>query len=462
MNYENQNFNQIPVPPNNGFPNQNPIPPQGSMPVDSLGTVGVQATPSMNVDSLNTPVPEPVPNTNPVNLNPPGMIPNITPTEPNINQPVEPLMGTNLGPNSNVNLNQNSMNMNMNSNPYQNNMMMGGELPPINNQNMLGGVPVPPITPNEPPKSKKKSKLNKTAIIIIVVVLILAVGAGVYFFLNMSKKQAVTITPKLGDTWELGEPIVNNVLSYVTLSGITASQCTLKSNIDVTKTGTYEWSVTCGSKTTGNKTISVKDQKPPVVITKDVTVVPNTEITADDFIESATDASSNEGKITANFKDKSEFDITKEGTYEVTIEVADTYQNTATVTANLIVSNNAPVRNLVCTYEEISKTYPKATVNVRFRYGITTSNTVYDNAKIIDYVFDEDTYDDALADVTEKGFDGLEGKVITDDDKYTITVEVSLTKEDLSTEFAGASFPDTQEEIEKLHTDRGDYCYIEE
>ena len=99
---------------------------------------------------------------------------------------------------------------------------------------------------------------------------------------------------------------------------------------------------------------------------------------------------------------------------------------------------------------------------MRFRYGITTSNTVYDNVKIIDYVFDEDTYDDALADVTEKGFDGLEGKVITDDDKYTITVEVSLTKEDLSTEFAGASFPDTQEEIEKLHTDRGDYCYIEE
>ena len=460
MNNENQNFNQIPVPPNNGMPNQNPIPPQGTPTVDNLGTMGVSPTPTMNVDSLNTPIPEPIPNTNPVNLNPPGMIPNVPPVENNQNQTVEPLMGTNLGPNSNVNFNQNSMNMN--SNPYQNNMMMGGNVPPINNQNMFGGVPVPPVTPSEPPKEKKKLKINKPVIIVIIVVLILAVGFGVYYFLNMSKKQAVTITPKLGDTWELGEPIVNNVLSYVNLSGITASQCTLTSNVDVTKTGTYEWSVTCGSKTTGTKTISVGDTTPPVVITKDVTVVPNTEVKAEDFIESATDASSNEGKITASFADESEFDITKEGTYEVTIEVSDTYQNKTTVTANLIVSNDAPVRNLVCTYEEMSKAYPKATVNVRFRYGINTSNTVYDNVKIVDYIFDEDTYDDALADVTENGFDGLEGKVTTDDDSYMITVEVSLTKDDLSAEFEGVSFPDTQDEIEKLHTDRGDYCYIEE
>ena len=455
MNNENQNFNQIPVPNNtNGMSNDMPMPNNNTMNVDSLGSMGTQ-----NLDTLNTTMPGVIPNASPVNLNPPGMIPPAVPTEQNEAPTVEPLMGTNIGPNNNVNLNppQPSINPGVNMNN-----MVGGMVPPTNNTSMFDGVPVPPSPSTEPPKEKKKGKMNKILLIVLIAILIAVVGFGVYYFLVLSKKNAVTITPIIGSEIELGSPLTENVLSYVSLSGITSSQCTLKSNVDVKKAGTYEWSVTCGSKTTGSKTVTVKDTKGPEVKAKDLIVVPNKEVNPEDFIESATDASEEEGEISFAFEDESTFDVTKEGTYDVTIVASDAYQNTTTVTAKLTVSNDAPSHYLECGYEDISKTYPKATVNVYFRYGITTSNTLYDNVKIVEYVFDDETYDDALGDVTDDGFDGLKGKVITNDTNYTIRVEINVTKNDLAKEFGESTFPDTEDEIESLHDNRGDACTKEE
>lgn len=451
MNNENQNFNQIPVPPNNGMPTPNPNLNSSTLGVDSLGSMGTQ-----NLDTLNTPMPtpmpEPIPNTNPVNLNPPGMIPPVEPTSPA--PAASPLMGTTLEPNQN-------QTQNMMNNSYMNTPGMDSPVPPVNNMSMFDGVPVPPIPPSEPSKEKKKGKMNKPILIVLIVVLIAAVGFGVYYFLVLSKQNATSVTSKLSAEWELGEPLAENVLNYVNLTGLTSSQCSLTTNVNVNKTGTYEWTVTCGNKKVSDK-LTVKDTTAPEVVTKDVAVVPNTEISPEDFIESAYDASESEEKISYTFVDEAEFDLTQEGTYTVTIEASDAYQNTVNVTANLIVTNDAPVHDLVCSYEEISKAYPTATVNVRFRYAITTSNTVYDNVKIVEYIFDEQTYEEALDDVTDDGFDGLTGKVTKDDTHYKITVEIPITADILNEEFKNTTFPDTESEIQKLHESRGDYCYIEE
>ena len=384
-----------------------------------------------------------------VNLQPEGVVMPQPADSANSNT-VQPLMGTDLSAQSAVNLNQD-----MASQPTNTmiNNPVGGM--PNNNIGMMAGVPVPPAPIEEPKeKKKKKNKFNKPLLIVLVVVLIVAVGSGVYYFLFASKKKSgVTITALIPDTVQLGAPFNNDISSYVRVSGADINSCTLTSNLDTSIVGTYRWSVTCGNTSTGEKTVIVRDTIAPVVVTQDVTVVPNTEVTADEFIASVDDAS----LVTYEFADGS-VDTSTPGSYTVSIIASDEYENQTTVTATLIVDENAPISYLTCSYEEVPINYDAAIVTVSYEYGLGAT-ALYNQKKIVLYTFNTlEDYEAAAAEISENGFDGYNGVVSANADDYTIMIEVPLTVDELATEFNQSPFPTTEDEIESLHTTRGDVC----
>ncbi len=384
-----------------------------------------------------------------VNLQPEGVVPAVPTNTVETTPTIEPLMGTNLGPDTNLNMNQNiPMGQPQGVSDGMSNV-------PQNNIGMLGGVPVPPAP--EPPveEKKKKPKMNKTFIFLLVVVLIAAIGVGVYYFLNTSKKKTgVTITPIVTDVLELGMDLPEDPRYYVNVSGMNAKECSLESNVNTSIAGSYEWSVTCGSESTGKKTVMVRDTQPPVVTVKDVVVVPDSEVTADQFIDTAIDAS----EVTYKFEDGSEFDTSVEGTYEVNIVASDAYGNENVVTANLTVDSNAPVYYLSCEYEDISAKYPEASITVKYKYGINSFQNVYSRKELIEYFFDDDSFEEAVMDVKENEFDGWIGKVTTNSSAETILIEIDLTVDDLNKEFGVTTNPSTESEIKSLHEQRNDYC----
>mgnify|MGYP005770665811 CR=1 FL=1 len=448
--------NPVPTDPNVGVVS-NPMPTNPNVgavpnPVPADPNVGVVPNPVPTDPNVGV-VPNPTQVNNGaegfVNLQPEGVVVP-PPAEPESPNTVQPLMGTDLNAHSQVNLNAN-----VSAQPA--NTVMNNPVGGVSNNNMgmMGGVPVPPTPIDEPKNNKKqKGKMNKTLLIILVVVLIVAVGFGVYYFLFASKKKAgVTIKALIPDTVQLGAPLNNNISSYVQVSGMDINSCTLTSNLDTSVVGTYKWSVTCGNTSTGEKTVTVRDTTAPVVVTQDIAVVPNAVVTADEFIASVDDAS----LVTYEFADGS-VDTSTPGNYTVSIIASDEYENQTTVTATLIVDENAPTSYLTCSYEEVPLNYNTAIVTVSYEYGLGATS-LYDQKKTVLYTFSTlEDYEAAAAEISETGFDGYNGVVSANADDYTITIEVPLTIDELTIEFNQNPFPTTGAEIEVLHTTRGDIC----
>ena len=311
------NPNPTPMPNNPGMstPNPNMIP--NPMPEQNNG---------MGTQSIPNPMPIP-PATGNINLDPAGMVPP-TPQQPQ-NNIAQPLEATSLNaqtvmnptqngmgmPNENTMGNMNGMNSNMMNNPQTN-------IPnPNNNIGMMGGVPVPPPIPEEPKNKGKKKLINTPLLIILIVVLIAAIGYGVYYFLTTSKSSSnqVTVTPTLSEL-ELGSEIGIDAAFYGRITpSSAASSCTVDTDLDTSKVGTYEYTITCNGKTTEPHTVEVKDTTAPKVEVKEVIVLPGTTVEADDFIESATD----ESDVTFAFEE--EIDTSVEGEYDVNIIASDEY-----------------------------------------------------------------------------------------------------------------------------------------
>ena len=448
--------NPMPVDPNVGaVPNQMPVNPSvgavpNPMPVNpSVGAVSNPTPVSPNVGAASNAMPVNNVSDGFVNLQPEGVVTPQASVPENANT-VQPLMGTDLNAQSGVHLNQEVSSQLTNT--VMNNPVGGVS---NNNIGMMGGVPVPPAPIEESHDNKKKKiKMNKTLLIVLVVVLIAAVGGGVYYFLFASKKKSgVTITALMPDIVQLGAPLNNNISSYVRVSGADINSCTLTSNLDTSVAGTYKWSVTCGNTSTGEKTVTVRDTTAPVVVTQDVAVVPNTVVTADEFIASVDDASS----VTYEFADGS-VDTSTPGSYTVSIIASDEFENQTTVTATLIVDENAPVSYLTCSYEEVPINYDTAVVTVSYEYGLGAT-ALYDQKKVVLYTFSAlEDYEAAATEISENGFDGYNGMVTANADDYTIMIEIPLTVDELATEFNQTPFPTSGTEIENLHTTRGDMC----
>lgn len=470
-NMNNQNLNNNNIESLNTTPISTPIPnnnvvtpaPNNNQVVNQIPNQNFNSTENMvtnpnvqnpNMANMNTYNPV---NNGSINLQPAGIVP---PNNNDLNNNiVEPLQATSLNsqtvmnPNNNMN---NSMNYGQPNNFNQ----------PINNPNnnigMMGGVPIPPSIPEEPKSKKNRKPINTPLLIILVVVLIACVGFGIYYFLTTSKSKtpAITITPILTNV-ELGKEIANDPSLYAKITGVSVSSCTVNTNLNSSKVGTYEYTVTCGNKTSPAQTVVVEDTTPPIVETKEVIVVPNTPVTAEDFILNVEDASydlkDDTTKPTIEFEDGETVDTSSEGEQNLSIVVSDVYENEIAVKVKLTVSNNAPQEYMYC--ETTLNTEVNATANATYRFGITSLGELYNSKKVITYEFeDEETYNNAVKEIEETGkYDNYEGSVFMDEQSYTITITIDLTNDDLLKDFDLDSFPTSEGDIEALFTNPCEY-----
>lgn len=373
----------------------------------------------------------------------------VNPTEPSVN-PV-PGNGLDFNANSVPNFNSSGNSIDMGMNPQG-----GSVVPPTSiDNNLMGGVPLPPEMPSGD-SNKKKAKISMPVLIVLIVVLIAGVGFGLYYVLVLSKSKtsAVVITPVLKEV-ELGSNILNVAASYATVSGMSIANCTVESNLDANKTGTYEYSITCGSVTSKGNKVIVTDTVAPVVALKEVVIYPNTALLPEDFVASISDAS----EYTIEFEN--ELDTLEEGEFEVGIIVKDAYGNETNVVGKLIVTEDAPQYYLSCESTHESTTYSNAQIQKVYKYGISLMGELYNTREVISYTFlNEDEYQAAVDTIDENKFDGLEGLITTDDDIYVIYVTKNLKVEDLSQEFTVNPFPTLELEIEAVHTERNEICSL--
>ena len=322
-----------------------------------------------------------------------------------------------------------------------------GTVPPISN----GTSVTPPIMNPEEPKPKKKK--NKLLFVIIIVLLIAAVGVGVYIFLNMSNKPAkISVKPKEVEI-EAGSEVSDNIEDYATFSGINSANCSLDtSNITDTSVidAEYSFTITCGSNTY-NGTAKVVDKTAPVVVLKEVTAKVGEELKAEDFIDNCTDAT----KCSYAFSDE---DAVKEylntaANYHVDIIVKDEAGNEVTVTGTLIVTeDDIPEMYLDCVKE-----------NETLRFGITSGS--FTGSVIRFYVFtfdDEKTYNDLKEqnkDQKEITYQNITGTPSFNDDNYTLTVYVKVTREEIEKEF-GKSLPNSYGELRSTYVNLGYECNL--
>lgn len=439
MNNENNEQNNNLGSMNLGSVNLNENP--GTIPVtnaDTINPTNLGSNISNNVESIEsldqtTTIPtNNVVNNTPINLNPMGMDTGVLNQVDNISSPSEPepLTSTTLTENSSVNLGASNVS---NNNP--------GYTNPINL-----GVPTPPPLPTTEmaPQTKPKKKVNIVLILVLVLVLVAAIGGGVYYVLVKSKQKAIVINP-LKSQIELGTIIdTTNYKSLVSVSNYSGTCSVGGDKVDTTKVGTYSYTITC-DKVTKTYQIKVLDSKEPVVVTKDLIVLPNTKVVAKDFVSSVEDAS----KVT--YETKEEINTSEEGEFNITIVATDAYQNATTVEAKLTVTANAPTTYLYC---EDTKN-ASDTLKTTYRFGLSNDyNVVLSEAKNKFIYKNEDDYTKAVLEYeTNKELNGISGSVTYDEENYTITITSKVDENKFITSNSLTEMPKTDTEIQTIFND---------
>lgn len=299
----------------------------------------------------------------------------------------------------------------------------------------FNAVPVPPVFEDEGKGKKKKEGNKKTLIILLLVLLVAAIGFGVYYFLTMAKNTSTNSIATKEVKIELGSTLSTNIEDYATISGYNKNDCKLNlDNVNVNKVSTYKFSVTCG-KTSEEGTVMVDDTTKPEAITSDLTLLPNSTLNAEDFIEECLDAS------TCSYEFKT--DVTNltstTGEYDVEILVSDEYNNQNTVTAKLIISRTAPARYLTCKKNEESIEDISATLVDSYKIGIDANDNFYNAVRISKFQFqDKNKYTTVVNDYNETdGIHEIIGKATFDENGSSIIIKGNKTLDDMNKELNG-------------------------
>lgn len=431
--------NVAPIAPVNNPMMENMAP---TAPVDAAFNMGSQTNPSVSMNSNMNSIPD-------ANMNPMGM------NSMNQSNSFDMLQSNNnSSPFGNTGMPQPTP---MGENPFaQPNMGMN----PNMNGNVFGSVPTPPVGNLDGGKKKSKLKFSKTTIILIVVLVIAIIGCGVYLILtkaSQTKTKGDISTKDL--VLELGKPLSTNITDYALISGFNASTCTLDtSKVNTKRMGSYEYTITCGS-TSKAGSIVLQDKTAPVVAVKEVMVTPGTLVSFEDFIVSCDDYTD----CSYEFEDQSqslETLVQTVGDYNLNLVVSDDYDNKTTVSLHLIVSDDAPVRNMYCTPTPTEDDDLKASLEVSYNYGINTSDILARTEKTYFYTFDnEEDYLAVKNNYSETtGINGVIGQTVFDDEEFTITILVSMSETDLGKDFNMNPFPTDYEGLRQFHIDQGITC----
>lgn len=364
----------------------------------------------------------------------------VSPVEPLSSiPPVEP-----VAPVSPVNYDIPETINNFNTTPVFNEI---GTVPPIPN----GPIATPPVMNTEEPKPKKKG--NKLIFVIIIVLLIAAVGVGVYIFLSMSNKTAKISVKTKEVEIEAGSEVSTNIEDYATFTGINSANCSLDtSNITDTSVinAEYSFTVTCGANTY-NGTAKIVDKTAPTVVLKEVTVKVGGELEPSDFIETCTDAT--DCSYTFSDEEVVKGYLNTAASYHVDIIVKDEAGNEVTVTGTLVVTeDDVPEMYLDCVKD-----------GETLRFGITQGNFTGSIIRYYTFTFEDastyNTLKDENKDKTEMTYQNVTGTPSFNDDNYTLTISLKVTREELEKEI-GKTLPDSYGELRASYISLGYECNL--
>lgn len=440
--------------PSNSTPQMNGVPTNSVNSMNqNLGQSNMILPPNSGMGDMNNNFSSNM-NGAPMNMAQPMMEGQAAPT--NFNSTME---NQNLVPGNTMGVN-NGMQPNnpFSTNPFSSNGMDANQL---GSPNMLGAVPTPPVMgPSTGKQKKEKKPLSKTTILLMAVLLILVIGCGVYFVLNGSKASVSKVSITANDMFlDLGKPLSTQVSDYGTVQGYDIKNCTLDtSKVDLTKMGSYEYKITCGS-TEKTGTIVLQDNVAPEVTLREVNVIPGATVSLEDFIVTCDDFTACSYEL-ADSSQTLESLTETEGTYQIEILVSDEYENQKKVTATLVVSLNAPVKFMYCTPTSLPNNTLNADLSVSYNYGISSEGQLVRTQKISTYTFEDEVEYTTLKTgySPSTGINGMIGEAEFDDANLIIKLTQVMTVEELATEFNVNPFPTLYDELKEFHINQGISC----
>jgi len=301
-----------------------------------------------------------------------------------------------------------------------------------------------------PPQKKEKKPVNKTLLFILAIVLIAAVAFGVYFVLNKGGSNII-IQPKTV-TVNINSPLSTDPNVYATITGTDNKSCVVTTNeVDISKVGQYKFNVTCGNETKEGKIIVV-DMNPPTVEVKDVIVLTNGSVEADDFI-----ASCSKDNCIYSFEDQSSLQpfLTTLGEHTVKINVTDASNNVTTVSASLIVVDETTKVILEC----VSKEETVGTVKriIKNKFGIDQENNYNGFARkehVYTFTNKEEYQRISQNKPATNTYDNITGSATYDDQNLRLIIKTDISEDSLMAEFDGtlpSAYIDLRLHYEKLN-----------
>lgn len=181
-----------------------------------------------------------------------------------------------------------------------------------------------PVTKKKKKKKKGRLRIDRLLLLILPVVLLIALIGffGFKFFHPLSLKSEVyTIEYNSGETFDS----LDNLKSLYFGS---SDNITVTGNVDVNTIGTYPVTYTYKNKDY-DFTVEVSDTKGPDLTVKNYSTDTVEELTADDFVESISDASQYSYSLDSSADQK------EAGTYNVSVTAVDEHGNETVKTAKL-------------------------------------------------------------------------------------------------------------------------------
>lgn len=291
------------------------------------------------------------------------------------------------------------------------------------------------LPPKKDIKKKKTNVLKLIVTILIVLASIFLVGFGVYYYLSLANSKAKNRVIPKDLVYEKGVSLSNNPADYATYNGISSTNCYVNTkDVDINKSGNYNYQVVCGNDAY-NGTITISDSEAPKVAVKTVNKMVNDSIEAKEFIIECTDDS----ECVYSFMDEKAVlnNMLTPGSYTIKLKVSDTSSNSVYIDAILNVSSSDIDYYLEC---QSPMSMPDE------NYAIITSDTFAFNSSdlylnianrgVTFLYLDSSSYQSAKIENTDSVFKNQTGNVTYQDDKYSVLVQMAITKEMLNnTEF---------------------------
>lgn len=237
---------------------------------------------------------------------------------------------------NNDTLDNNSINMDLNANnEYIQPVVSQSTLDPIPTTFDVGDIgSIPPMDPLNN-KENKPTKKKKGLFVFLVIILILLVGGFVYYYLHISKGALSTAVTTRDLTLQLDDNLSTDINDYATFKGTDSNNCILDTkNVNINKVGTYEYTITCGTKTYSGK-ITLQDTKAPEVTLKSIVKKVNDVVAPEEFVSECNETS--ECTYSFNNVDAVNNAMMTSGSYDIEILVTDANNNSNVVKAKLIV-----------------------------------------------------------------------------------------------------------------------------